>query len=509
MQKLLLEPVTVFHGLKLPEEAAPAGYAALIGTYNLAVPLPDLLCAVGTHHRVYEKNGWRIFTPRHTPSSDLEGHLVFALKYEGVNLGVLARLFDQAEARDIEMIVRQTPTGAYARRIGFLYEWLTGEKLELQDLETGRYVPVLDPNMQYGIPGEQIRRYRVINNLPGTVQFCPLVFKTPAIEKYIHEDLKSKAQGVVDAVPRDVLARAAAFLLLKDSRASYAIEGESPPHTRIERWGKILGEAGKEPLTPEELVRLQAIVLGDTRFVPPGFRTEGGFIGEHDRHNGTPLPEHISARPEDLPSLIEGIVKYSQKTAGTMHPVIAAASLAFGFVYIHPFSDGNGRIHRYLVHHVLTMAGYNPPGMILPVSAAILEGIEEYRRVLQGHSRKTLPLIEWEPTKDNNVRVLNRTDDYYRFFDATAHTEFLFSCVAQTIEKDLPEETQFLRSYDRFKTGVESVVEMPARTINLLFRFLHQNGGRLSNRAREKEFGALNEIEVERIEELYREVFSF
>jgi hypothetical protein len=34
-------------------------------------------------------------------------------------------------------------------------------------------------------------------------------------------------------------------------------------------------------------------------------------------------------------------------------PVVAAAILAFGFVYIHPFEDGNGRIHRYLIHHVL------------------------------------------------------------------------------------------------------------------------------------------------------------
>ncbi|MBN1365196.1 MAG: Fic family protein [Syntrophaceae bacterium] len=31
-----------------------------------------------------------------------------------------------------------------------------------------------------------------------------------------------------------------------------------------------------------------------------------------------------------------------------MDPLITAAVLAFGFIYIRPFSDGNGRIHRYL-----------------------------------------------------------------------------------------------------------------------------------------------------------------
>ena len=63
--------------------------------------------------------------------------------------------------------------------------------------------------------------------------------------------------------------------------------------------------------------------------------------------------------------------------------MIAAAILAFGFVYIHPFEDGNGRIHRYLIHHVLAARGFNPPGVVFPVSAAILEQIDDYRRVLE------------------------------------------------------------------------------------------------------------------------------
>ena len=32
------------------------------------------------------------------------------------------------------------------------------------------------------------------------------------------------------------------------------------------------------------------------------------------------------------------------------------------------------------------------------------------------------------------MRVLNDTGDFYRFFDATPHAEFLYSCVKQTID---------------------------------------------------------------------------
>jgi hypothetical protein len=97
------------------------------------------------------------------------------------------------------------------------------------------------------------------------------------------QNLSQRAQDVVAAVPRDILARTAAFLLLKDSQSSYAIEGERPPLDRIQRWGRAIGEAGRRPLDTEELQRLQKIVIGDARFVKLGFRQEGGFVGEHCR----------------------------------------------------------------------------------------------------------------------------------------------------------------------------------------------------------------------------------
>jgi Fic family protein len=96
-----------------------------------------------------------------------------------------------------------------------------------------------------------------------------------------------------------------------------------------------------------------------------------------------------------------------------------AAALAFGFVFTHPFEDGNGRIHRYLIHHVLGRRGFNPPGLVFPVSSAILNDIDRYRRVLEAYSIRVLTVVEWEPTAQGNVRVLNDTGDFYRYFDAT------------------------------------------------------------------------------------------
>jgi Fic family protein len=255
------------------------------------------------------------------------------------------------------------------------------------------------------------------------------VTRTARLDEFAALNLDFRAKEIAGDVPGDLLARAAAFLLLKDSRASYVIEGENPPQDRVQRWGRVIGEAGRKPMDIHELLRLQQIVIGDDRFVHLGLRKAGGFVGEHDRDTGAPLPDHISARHEDLPALIDGMVAFDRGKAADVDPVITAAVLAFGFVYAHPFEDGNGRIHRYLIHHILASRGFNPPGVVFPISAAILDRIGEYRLVLESYSQRLLPLIKWRPTRDGNVEILNDTADFYRYFDATPQAEFLYSCI--------------------------------------------------------------------------------
>jgi len=250
-------------------------------------------------------------------------------------------------------------------------------------------------------------------------------------------------------------------------------------------------------------LRIGQIELASSEPFKLGFRKEGGFVGSHDRESRMPLPDHISARHEDLDALIAGMVAFADMEAQALDPVVSAALLAFGFVYIHPFEDGNGRLHRYLFHHVLARRGFNPPGVVFPISSAILERIDEYRSVLESYSARLLPLIDWRPTDSFNVEITNDTGDFYRFFDATPHATFLYSCVQQTIDVDLPYETDFLRRYDQFRAAIEGMFDMPERTVDLLFRFLQQNNGQLSARARGKEFAALTDHEVDRVEDIF------
>lgn len=499
-----------FHGRPLHEPASPVGYAGLIRLYDLQLPLPPRLAAVAERHHPRSSPEWLLVTPRHRPEETLAGQLEFALKWEGVDLGVINALTKIVPPAEFETLIQATPTGSYARRIWFLYEWLTGQTLALPNAGKVRAVPVLNPAQQFALSkGATSTRHRVIDNLPGTRAFSPLVRRTQALNTVASKQLNRRAREVLGRTHGDVIARAAAFLLLSDSRSSFDIEGERPSRQRTARWAQAIGQAGARPLSLDELERLQQIVIGDARFVHLGLREDGGFVGDRDRLTQEPLPEHISARAKDLRDLLTGVVDYvSRAVAGGLDPVVAAATAAFGFVYIHPFEDGNGRLHRWLIHHALAIAGYNPSGVVFPVSAAILRELDTYKRVLESYSKPLLPYINWEPTERGNVNVLNETAQYYRYFDATAHAEFLYECVATTVERDLPDEVAYLEGYDRFAARVQLIVDLPARMVELLHGFLQQGRGHFSKRSRQKEFGSLTEDEVSNIEALYAECFT-
>ncbi|MBN2541922.1 Fic family protein [bacterium] len=507
--KRFSQEIAVFHGRFAPEKGLLAGYSALINAYNLKVPLPDRLSLISAKHRRYDSDEWSVFTPRYKPRDDLYDHLTFALKYEGIELGVLKALFEKVKSTEIKEIIIKDPTGKYSRKIWFLYEWLLGKKVAFPDIKNAEYVELIDPYLQYPGPSQNSGRHRIRNNLPGVRNFCPIIRKTDKLENFLSLKLSLKTDSLLEKIPKDILMRAASFLILKDSKASYTIEGETPPQTRIQRWGKAIGEAGKYPISKNELLRLQQIVIENNRFIKMGWRNAGGFVGERDRVTLNPIPDHISAKPDDLDLLMEGLITMNNKLRKSNYdPVLAAALIAFGFVFIHPFEDGNGRIHRYFIHHILAKMGFTQKGMIFPVSSVILEKIDEYREVLEAFSFPRLDLIEWKPTPEKNIEVLNHTIDLYRYFDATKQAEFLYSCIQQTIDVTIPEEINYLRNYDKMKVFLEEQFQMPDNMISLLMSFLYQGEGKLSKRAKTKEFKPLTKKEVKIIEDEYDNIFN-
>lgn len=508
----------IFHGETKPLQGWIVGYTAIIEKLRLQIPLPSVKVLISEKNHSGEKDSWKIFPFKYLPNDTVEiskiealyNHLVFALKYEGVNLLVYAKLFETLKSKELLELVNIEPLGQYSRRIWFLLEWVSGKKIQgKKDISKKSYVPVIDEKLQFAVAGRKSSRHLVLNNLPGTSQFCALISKTKKLENHLSRNYDDFNKKQYAGIKKDIIQRASAFLLLKDSRASFTIEGESPKSKRAARWGLAIGQAGLNDLTNEELVRLQHLVIENKRFVKLGFRTQGGFVGEHDRISGEPIPEHISAKHDDIEELIEGLITANQILINDdFNAVLAAAIISFGFVFIHPLEDGNGRIHRYLIHHILAKKKFSNQGIIFPVSSSILDHIKDYKLALESYSKPLLEFITWKETKNHNVEVINQTKDYYRFFDATRQAEFLFDCVLDTIENIIPKEIDYLAKYDTFKSFLDEEFEMPDNMVSILVRFLESNNGLLTKRAREKEFKMLTKKEVEKIEMEFKSIFN-
>ncbi|RBI67294.1 cell filamentation protein Fic [Roseovarius sp. TE539] len=498
----------------LPENASLAGWSALVFSLGIRAPVRNPACISEKHVRGNKRTEgiWEVFGKRYLPESTLEGHLNFALRHEDIDLLILKRIFDTVPQDAVEEIVKATPTGAFSRRIWFFYETLTGNTLEIEDAPKVTAIPALDPKHYFTGKERFSQRHRVRDNLLGTGALCPIIRRTEKLEALIALDLPSKANETIGRTGGHVIARAASFMLLADSRASFEIEGERPPVNRLERWGRAILEAGKRPLNQTEIYRLHRILIGDDRLTPVGYREDGVFLGERD-HNNEPIPEFIGARADNVFDLMTALNECNNRLRITdtddVDPVLQAAIIAFGFVYIHPLADGNGRLHRCLIHHVLAERKFTPSGMVFPVSSVMLDRIDEYREVLQGHSAPLMDFIDWRALPNGNIEVLNETADLYRFYDCTAEAEFLYECVQRTIEEDLPREIDYLKRHDEAMRGIMNAVEMPDNLAQQVILFVRQNDGQFPKRRRDREpFSKLSDEEITMLEDIVNEAFA-
>jgi hypothetical protein len=493
----------------------PAGYLLLRQRHAITC-LPHHVESYVTHgtrqtqttplltEEVYPRTYW--------PGDTDFDHLEFALKREGLHLQLLRMLLPRLSADQLAAYIKSKPTSAYARRIWFLYEELSGQGLNLPDVTQGNYVDLLDPRDYYTGPITRRPRHRVNVNLIGSLAFSPMIRRTKALASFENKNLEQRCRKVIEAIPPELYARALQFLYTKETKSSYAIERETPDQKRAQKFAEALREAAKRDyLLKDNLVLLQQTIV-DPRFANEGWRdiiNEQNYVGrsvsltEEDVH-------FVAPRPQDLPELMPAYLEASRRILNSsIHPVMAAAVIAYPFVFLHPFSDGNGRVHRFLIHYVLSFRRFAPDGVVFPISATMLHRSQDYDASLESFSKPLLPLVDYKLDVHGRMTVLNDTRDIYRYVDCTFLAEMLFSFVEETIERELPAEILFLQQYDTARRLMRDVVDLPNRPADLFVRLCLQNNGRLSKSKRQlPEYAALTDEEIAGLEDAMAEAFA-
>ena len=483
----------------------PAGYGALIERYGLEV-IPNWhksFVGAGRTHRVVSTGAVteEIFPAPHWPGDSLGGQLEFALKYDGTNLGILAALFQVIDTKELMGYIQSKPTGKYARRVWFLYELLTGQNLPLDDLTQGNYIDLLEPHDYYTVSrARRVRRQRINDNLLGGRQFCPTIRRTEILRHFEAIGLPKRCEQVISSYSPELLRRALSYLYTKETKSSFEIEHIKPSSLRTERFVALLQLAERDDFCEEShLVDLQNRIV-DPRFRDSSYRTVQNYVGQTVAQQRE-LVHFVSPKPEDLDNLMSGLIAaHHRMEEGGVSVVAQAAAIAYGFVFLHPFEDGNGRIHRFLIHNILARRRFTPEGVMFPVSAAMLENPAAYNDSLEAFSRPLMTLVDYFLDDEGRMSVHNNTAAWYRYVDMTPQTEALFSFIEQTINTVLVEELVFLANYDESKQSIQEIVDMPDRQIDLFVRFCLQNNGRLSKRKRTSHFDLLSDDEITQME---------
>lgn len=176
--------------------------------------------------------------------------------------------------------------------------------------------------------------------------------------KSIHSSLKIEANSLSLDQVRDVINGKLVFGEQKE------IQEVKNAYAAYEKMSEI------EPYSIESLKRFHGIMTkyivedaGDFRY-----GEEGVFNGEQCIFMAPPA-KYVSQLMEDL-------FDWMRQMHGEIHPLIMGAVFHYEFVFIHPFSDGNGRMAR--LWHTAILSSWNPILEYIPLESQIEKFQEEY-----------------------------------------------------------------------------------------------------------------------------------
>lgn len=120
---------------------------------------------------------------------------------------------------------------------------------------------------------------------------------------------------------------------------------EAESHRRV-----FLDAIGKECLSIDKIIEWHRRLFEDTK---------GDVAGKVRDYNAAVSQSRFIPPPHQaVGGLIKGFFEWYETDTKTLNPAELAALAHLKFVTIHPFGDGNGRISRLMMNHVLHGHGY-------------------------------------------------------------------------------------------------------------------------------------------------------
>ncbi len=204
-----------------------------------------------------------------------------------------------------------------------------------------------------------------------------MVRKTQSLKELITKDIRKEIENLkVDYLP-EIFQRAIQYLYRKETRSSYEIESEKPLLDRMERFINILYHAGKQPfldvMSEKSLTALQNEIV-DVRYAQPAFRDFQNYIGQTN-YRGEEIYHYVCPPKDMVGSLMKGL----------------SAS-------------------RFLIHDMLIRDGLAEQGLIIPVSAHMLQNKTECDKALESYSKPLMKRVQCSILENGDLNIDNPDD---------------------------------------------------------------------------------------------------
>jgi len=227
------------------------------------------------------------------------------------------------------------------------------------------------------------------------------------------------------------------------------LEGEIPSADKSKAFVHLLKHADNpQPLDEDTLCEWQRLAVANARDQAFEYRSAQNRL---QKGAGAVGVRYVPPAPEHVVELMDGLVKLANDRPAGIDPLVHASIISFGFVFIHPFMDGNGRLSRFLVHHSLGQSGTLPRAVVLPISVAMKRHEDEYLQALTTFSKPARDLcdVRWGGGDEYDFRWMPHAKEAFRYMDLTAQAEFTLQMAQAAMEKDLLQETQWLMQFDQ------------------------------------------------------------
>lgn len=472
------------------------GYSYLINEFELSVPPLTMHLYQGDNTvdevRTNGQYKAKILSKRKTIGNSTYDHIEVAINYEGIRLAYLHPLFQVLDETELAAYIKSKPHSTIRRAIWYLYEWIMEKELDIPNSDA-KYVNLLDEKYYFTIPhGEQDPRTRIINNCLGNKYFCPIVRKTKELEEWAKIDMMQLKHENLSKLSvhlnTEILGRSVAYLYTKETKSSTEIEKEDSRADKTQKFFRVLKSAGTIDLSKKRLLFIQNQIVNDN-VKSSDYRNEEIYVGEtrYTKNGPEENIHYIGPKYQDVSNLMRGLLDMHEKFMldGSLPAMIHAAIISFGLVYIHPFSDGNGRVHRYLIHDVLKVRSERKDDFIIPVSAAILKHVKQYDTVLESISKPIMALLDYALIeKDNSITINNSLLNMYRYPDFTDHVIFLYEMMDSALNVDLLDEIIFILKFDNIKKNINDKLDLVNKELDLLVKLLLQGDGLITKKIR-------------------------